>query len=92
MWPAVGRWAQVLALPGLGQISSFADRLTADVTAVAASIAMLFIAVNGVKWTISGGNPRRQAEAREGLVAAAVGLAIALSAGLIVSLVVGALK
>lgn len=77
---------------GIGQVRSFASRLTTYVTAIAASVAILFIAVNGIRWTMSSGNSARQAEARSGLVAAAAGLAIALSAGLIVHLLVAALK
>ena len=77
---------------GIGEVKSFAGRLTTYVTAVAASVAVLFIAVNGIRWTMSSGNPGRQAEARAGLLAAVAGLAIALSAGLIVHLVVAALR
>ena len=77
---------------GIGQVKSFASRLTTYVTVVAASVAVLFIALNGIRWTMSSGNHTRQAEARAGLLAAAAGLAIALSAGLIVHLVVAALR
>lgn len=82
-------WAQT---GGIGQVRSFASRLTNYVTAVAASVAVLFMAINGVRWTMSSGNPARQAEAKNGLMSAAAGLAIALSAGLIVNLVVAALR
>src|SRR4051812_22430915 len=75
----------------ISQVRSFASRLTNYVTAIAASVAVLFIAINGVRWTVSSGNPARQADAKSGLVAAAVGLAIALSANVIVNLVVAAL-
>lgn len=77
---------------GIGQVTAFAARLTDYVTAVAASVAVLFIAINGVRWTTSGGNPSRQAEAKAGLAAAVVGLALAVSANLIVNLVLAALK
>ena len=77
---------------GIEQVKTFATRLTNYVTAIAASVAVLFMVINGVRWTISSGNPARQAEAKTGLVAAAVGLAIALSANLIVNLVVAALR
>jgi hypothetical protein len=82
-------WA---APSGIAEVQRFASRLTNYVTAVAASIAILFIAVNGVRWTMSSGNPARQAEAKNGLVAAGTGLAIALSANLVVNLVVAALR
>lgn len=81
-----------LSAGDIGQVTAFAGRLTSDVTAVAASVAVLFIAINGVRWTTSGGNPHRQAEARSGLLAAVGGLAVALSANLIVSLILAALR
>ncbi len=81
-------WAQA---GGIAEVQRFASRLTNYVTAVAASVAILFIAVNGVRWTMSSGNPARQTEAKNGLVAAGTGLAIALSANLVVNLVVAAL-
>ncbi|HEV2891255.1 MAG TPA: hypothetical protein VGX28_12850 [Frankiaceae bacterium] len=77
---------------GIAEVQRFASRLTNYVTAVAASVAILFIAVNGIRWTMSSGNPARQAEAKNGLVAAGAGLAIALSANLVVNLVVAALR
>ncbi|HEV7207974.1 MAG TPA: hypothetical protein VGN54_04455 [Mycobacteriales bacterium] len=84
--------AQAAAGGGIGQVTSFAARLTDYVTAVAASIAVLFIAINGVRWTSSGGNHVRQAEAKTGLIAAVVGLTLALSANLVVTLVLAALR
>ena len=74
------------------EVKRFATKLTGYVTALAASVAVLFMAINGIRWTMSSGNPMRQTEARSGLVAAAAGLAIALSAGVIVNLVIAALK
>jgi hypothetical protein len=78
--------------PGIGSVAAIAGRLAGYVSAIAVAVAVLFIAFNGLRWIISAGNPRHQAEARAGLLAAGVGLAIALSAGLLASLVVGALK
>lgn len=77
---------------GISAVRSFAQRLTNYVTAIAASVAVLFLAINGVRYTISGGNHLRQLEAKNGIVSAAFGLAIALSANLIVSLVIAALS
>ncbi|HVA59543.1 MAG TPA: hypothetical protein VNG13_03275 [Mycobacteriales bacterium] len=82
----------LLAAGGIGQVAAFAGRLAGDVAAVAGSIAVLFIAVNGIRWAASNGSPHRQAEARAGLVAAGIGLAVTLSAGLIAGLVTGALR
>jgi hypothetical protein len=77
---------------GIGAVRSFAARIANYVTALAATIAVLFIAINGVKYTASNGNPGKQMEAKNGLVSAAIGLAIALSANLVVQLVVAALR
>lgn len=89
----VGSSSLAWAAPGgIGEVQRFASRLTNYVTAIAASVAVLFMSVNGVRWTMSSGNPARQAEAKAGLVSAAAGLAIALSANLVVNLVVAALR
>ena len=80
------------ATGGIAEVKSFASKLTGYVTAVAASVAILFMAVNGLRWTMSSGNPMRQTEARHGLVAAVAGLAIVLSANVIVNLVIAALQ
>ena len=77
---------------GMAQVKAFANNLANYVTAIAASVAVLFIAINGVKYTTAGGSPSRQLEAKNGLVAAGAGLAIALSARVIVGLVVAALQ
>ena len=53
VYPAVA-WA---APGGIAEVQLFASRLTNYVTAVAASIAILFVVVNGVRWTRSSGNP-----------------------------------
>lgn len=81
-----------LAAGGIAQVQQFATRATNDVTAVAGSVAVFFLAVNGIRYAASSGNPTRQLSAKSGLVAAAAGLAIVLSANLLVSLVVGALR
>lgn len=86
---AVAAWA---ATGGIEDVKSFASKLTNYVTALAASVAVLFMAISGIRWTMSAGNPMRQTEARNGLVSAAAGLAIALSANVIVSLVIAALQ
>jgi hypothetical protein len=82
----------VRAAPGISNVASFAGHLATDVAAIATSIAVLFIALNGLRWITSAGHPGRQAEARGGLVAAVIGLAITLSAAVLVQVVVGALK
>jgi hypothetical protein len=80
------------AAGGIEDVKSFAAKLTNYVTALAASVAVLFMSISGVRWTMSSGNPARQADAKNSLVSAAAGLAIALSANVIVQLVVSALQ
>lgn len=84
--------ALALGAGGIGEVTSFAGKLTDYVTAIAASMAVLFIAINGLRWTSSSGNPAKQAEAKNGLTAAIVGLALAVSANLIVTLILTALR
>jgi hypothetical protein len=87
-------WSRVHPAPGngLGALTGLADRLASDVTVVAASVALLFIALNGVKWIASGSSSARQYEARSGLASAAAGLMIALSANVLVHLIVRAVR
>ncbi len=76
---------------GIESVKEFTTRLTTYVTAIAASVAVLFMAVNGMRYITSGGNPMKQSEAKSGIVSAGVGLAVALSANVLVQLVVSAL-
>jgi hypothetical protein len=89
-WAAAGGGAG--AGNGLGAVTGLADRLASDVTAVAVSVALLFIALNGLKWIASGGSTSRQYEAKSGLGAAAAGLMIALTANVLVHLIVRAVR
>jgi hypothetical protein len=89
---AVPGFANAATDTGVGTINSFAARLANDVTAIAGSVALLFLAINGVRFIASNGHPAQQAHARAGLVSAAIGLAIVLSANLLVHLVVSALR
>ena len=79
------------AAGGIESVKAFASQLTNYVTAIAASVAVLFMAVNGIRYITSGGNPIKQSEAKNGIVSAGVGLAVALSANVLVQLVVSAL-
>jgi hypothetical protein len=76
---------------GIVKVQRFASRLAHYVTAVAASVAVLFVAINGVRHAASNGNPSKQMEAKAGIVSAAIGLAVTLSADVLVQLVVAAL-
>ena len=83
----------MLASPvGIEAVRAVVARLANYVTAIAAGVAVLFVAINGVRLTISDGSPIRRQEAKSGLVSALTGLAVALSANVIVQLVVAALR
>jgi hypothetical protein len=76
----------------LAPVRTLATNLTNDVTGIAAAVAVLFIALNGIRYITAGGNPGRQSEAKSGIAAAAVGLAVALSANVVVHVVLAALR
>lgn len=77
---------------GIEEVKAFASRLANYVTGIAASVAVLFIAINGLRYAASNGNVNKQLEAKTGIVSAAAGLAIALSANVLVQLVIAALN
>lgn len=55
---------------------------------IAGALALLMIVVSGLRYVTSGGDPQKAAKAKEGIIFALVGLAIAISAEAIVSFVV----
>lgn len=55
------------------------------------AVAVLVIAIGGLKMVMSRGNPQEVAKARETVIYAAVGLAVSVSAFTIVSFVVGSI-
>lgn len=52
------------------------------------AIALLIIVVSGFRYILSGGEPEKTAKAKNGIIYAAVGLVVAISAQAIVTLVV----
>lgn len=56
---------------------------------VIGGIAVIIIIVQGIRFVLSGGDAQKAADARKGVIYAAVGLGVAVSAEIIVNLVVG---
>ena len=55
---------------------------------LAAAIALLMIVINGFRYITSSGDPQRTAQARQGILYAAIGLIVSVSAVAIVTFVV----
>lgn len=58
---------------------------------VIAAIAVLIIVLQGIRFVLSGGDPQKAADARKGVIYALVGLTVALSAEVLVNVVIGKL-
>jgi len=56
-----------------------------------AAVAVIIIVIQGVKFVTSQGDPQKSGDARKGIIYAIVGLVVALSAELVVRLVIGRL-
>lgn len=55
------------------------------------AFALLMVTVSGLRYVLSGGDPQKTARAKNGIIYALVGLAVALTAEAIVGFVVGKL-
>ena len=53
-----------------------------------AAVTVLIIVIQGIKYSLSSGEPDKTAAARKGIIYALVGLAVALSAEAVVNLVI----
>lgn len=91
----LNRVAQVVNDPnGAGNSLTNLPEVNADDSAVqaalvitfsiATAIAVLIIVIQGIKFTLSSGDPEKAASARKGVIYAIVGLIVALSANIIV--------
>ncbi len=58
---------------------------------VIAAVAVLIIVLQGIRFVLSGGDPQKAADARKGVIYALVGLTVALSAEVLVNVVIGKL-
>ena len=74
---------------GLGNFSGLVGNLINILLILAIIIAVIFLVIGGIRWIISGGDKQGVESARNMLVAAIVGLVIALLAYFILKVVLG---
>jgi len=73
---------------GLPTVSASSNELQAILQvffAILGAIAVLFVVIGGLRYTISGGNPQDMKKARETILYAVIGLVVAISAEAIVT-------
>ena len=76
-------------LPNVVAGDSAVAAVMSIVFGVIAAIAVLIIVLQGIRFILSSGEPQKAADARKGIIYALVGLAVALSAEVVVKLVIG---
>lgn len=76
-------------LPEVNADSTSVGALLGIVFGVIGAVAVVIIIVQGIRFILSGGDPQKATDARKGVIYAAVGLGVAVSAEIIVQLVVG---
>ena len=64
------------------------DRAIPIVTATLAAVALLLMVINGYMYITASGDPQKTAQARSGLLYAAIGFIVVVSAGIIVTAIV----
>lgn len=80
-----------LGLPDVAADQSFAQKIFAIVFGLAGAIAVLIIVIASLNIAKSSGNPEEIAKGKRTIIYALVGLAVALSAEIIVAFVLGRL-
>ena len=78
--------------PGSAQGSGYLDTVLKIVFAIAASVAVLMIAINGFRYIVARGEPGATASAKDGILYSVVGLLITMVAYSIVVFVVRGLN
>jgi tellurite resistance protein TehA-like permease len=76
-------------LPQSSASSSQIQTVLGIVFGIVGALALLFMVISGVRYMLSAGDPQKAARAREGIIYALVGLALAIFAETIVVFVVG---
>ena len=86
---------QVNGLPGANNpnlaSTSELHTILSIVFGIVGALSLLVITISGLRYVISAGDPKRTAQAKEGIIYAIVGLVVAISAEAIVTFVVGGL-
>lgn len=75
-------------LPQPAATSGTVKTILGIVFGLVGAISLLMITISGLRYVTSGGDPQRAAKAKEGIIFALVGLAVALAAEAIVAFVV----
>jgi hypothetical protein len=76
-------------LPHISADSSNLKTLLDIAFGILGALSLLMITISGFRYVLSAGDPQKTASAREGIVYALVGLIIAITAGSIITFVVG---
>ncbi|MDL2341581.1 MAG: hypothetical protein QFB87_00695 [Patescibacteria group bacterium] len=84
----------VNSLPGSTPGSSLTDTpeiktILGIVFGVVGALSILVITISGFRYVLSAGDPKRTAQAKDGIIYALVGLAVAIMAETIVAFVIG---
>lgn len=74
-------------VPAIGDVNNLFQRVAGLLVALAASLALIFLVLAGIKYIVAGGDSRQIEEAKQSLIYAGIGLGIALSASLLSRLV-----
>jgi len=71
------------------QTATVIPTILSIVFGIVGALALLFITISGLRYITSAGDPQKTAQAKEGIIYALVGLAIAISAESLVSFFIG---
>jgi tellurite resistance protein TehA-like permease len=77
------------SLPQSPASSAEIQTVLSIVFGIIGALSVLFIVISGIRYMLSGGDPQRTARAKDGIIYALVGLALAMFAEGIVYFVVG---
>ena len=88
----IGSQIDISPLPHVAGDPSQVPHILQVVFGVVGALALLFIVIAGFRYIISAGDPQDTAKAKNGIIYALVGLALAITAEAIVTWVVGSVK
>ncbi len=80
---------QPTGLPHVGANTSTINNILSIAFTVIGALAVLAIVVSGLRYVLAGGDPQKTSKAKNGIIFALVGLAVAVSAQAIVTYVIG---
>jgi len=83
---------QSTGLPTISASSGELQTILQIFFAILGAIAVLFVIVGGLKYTLSGGNPQEMQKAKDTIIYSIVGLIVAISAEAIVSFALSYIK